>query len=231
MDLLPQYMGSALYIHYGSPLITRQNTVVVPVKTGATDSFRVEGHDATTGATKWMLTSDYTLPPHNWTPSFGIALTPKNRVYCPGASGTVWYRDTPDAATGTSGHQAGSSAQTRTATGSADIDYDAASKKLTWKLTYTGLSGPATAAHFHGPAEAGKNGGVAVAIPNATSSPAEGSATLELPALKLGCLYNAAPLGENAADVAGNGKLTLAFCPSESVRHIAVGAVGTWFPA
>src|ERR1700676_3253489 len=64
------------------------------------------------------------------------------------------------------------------ATGNADIDYDAASKKLTWKLTYTGLSGPATAAHFHGPAEAGKNGGVAVAIPNATSSPAEGSATL-----------------------------------------------------
>jgi hypothetical protein len=62
--------------------------------------------------------------------------------------------------------------------GTADLDYDAASKKLTWKLTYTGLSGPATAAHFHGPAEAGKNGGVAVAIPNATSSPAEGSATL-----------------------------------------------------
>ena len=62
--------------------------------------------------------------------------------------------------------------------GAADIDYDPASKKLSWKLTYSGLSGPATAAHFHGPAEEGKNGGVAVAIPNATSSPAEGSATL-----------------------------------------------------
>jgi hypothetical protein len=62
--------------------------------------------------------------------------------------------------------------------GTADIDYDAASKKLTWKLTYSGLSGPATAAHFHGPAEAGKNAGVAVAIPGATASPAEGSATL-----------------------------------------------------
>ena len=64
------------------------------------------------------------------------------------------------------------------ATGAADIDYDPASKKLSWKLTYSGLSGPATAAHFHGPAESGKNAGVAVAIPNATSSPAEGSATL-----------------------------------------------------
>jgi hypothetical protein len=62
--------------------------------------------------------------------------------------------------------------------GMADIDYNAATKKLTWKLTYSGLSGPATAAHFHGPAESGKNAGVAVAIPNATSSPAEGSATL-----------------------------------------------------
>ena len=63
-------------------------------------------------------------------------------------------------------------------TGTADIDYDAATRKLSWKLTYSGLSGPATAAHFHGPAEPGKNAGVAVAIPNATASPVEGSATL-----------------------------------------------------
>jgi hypothetical protein len=67
---------------------------------------------------------------------------------------------------------------TSAASGSADIDYDPASKKLSWKLSYSGLSGPATAAHFHGPAEAGKNAGVAVAIPNAASSPVEGSATL-----------------------------------------------------
>jgi hypothetical protein len=69
-------------------------------------------------------------------------------------------------------------ANTSAATGTADLDYDPASKKLSWKLTYSGLSGPATAAHFHGPAEAGKNAGVAVAIPNATASPVEGSATL-----------------------------------------------------
>jgi len=69
-------------------------------------------------------------------------------------------------------------ANTSAGKGTADIDYDAASKKLTWNLTYSGLTGPATAAHFHGPAEAGKNAGVAVAIPGATASPAEGSATL-----------------------------------------------------
>jgi len=63
-------------------------------------------------------------------------------------------------------------------TGTADIDYDAATKKLSWKLSYSGLTGPATAAHFHGPAEPGKNASVAVAIPNATTSPTEGSATL-----------------------------------------------------
>ena len=49
---------------------------------------------------------------------------------------------------------------------------------LKYKITYTGLSGPATAAHFHGPAETGKNAGVAVPIPGAANSPVEGSATL-----------------------------------------------------
>ncbi len=69
-------------------------------------------------------------------------------------------------------------ANTSAATGTAEIDYDPASKKVTWKVIYSGLSGPATAAHFHGPAEPGKNAGVAVAIPNAGTSPVEGSATL-----------------------------------------------------
>src|SRR6266702_3432590 len=62
--------------------------------------------------------------------------------------------------------------------GTAEIDYDAASKKLSWKVTYSGLSGPATAAHFHGPAAAGKNAGVAVPIANPNASPVAGSATL-----------------------------------------------------
>lgn len=67
---------------------------------------------------------------------------------------------------------------TSTGTGTANINYDSATKKLTWTLTYSGLTGPATAAHFHGPAEPGKNAGVAVAIPNAAKSPVKGSATL-----------------------------------------------------
>jgi hypothetical protein len=62
--------------------------------------------------------------------------------------------------------------------GSADITFDTASRQLSWTVVYSGLSGPATAAHFHGPAEAGKNAGVAVPIPNQGSSPVTGSATL-----------------------------------------------------
>ncbi|WFU27899.1 CHRD domain-containing protein [Bradyrhizobium sp. CB1717] len=69
-------------------------------------------------------------------------------------------------------------ANTSSATGTAELDYDAASKKLSWTVNYSGLSGPATAAHFHGPAEAGKNAGVAVPIANAGSSPVKGEATL-----------------------------------------------------
>ena len=65
------------------------------------------------------------------------------------------------------------------ASGQVTATYDPATKKLTWKGTYSGLSGPATAAHFHTGA-AGKNGGVAVPIfaGNTAGSPFEGSKTL-----------------------------------------------------
>ena len=62
-------------------------------------------------------------------------------------------------------------------TGTVTVTYDTASKKLTWKGTYTGLTGVATAAHFHGPADVGKNAGVVVPIVPA-STPLDGMATL-----------------------------------------------------
>jgi hypothetical protein len=62
--------------------------------------------------------------------------------------------------------------------GTADVTYDTQTKQLKWKVSYSGLSGPATAAHFHGPAEPGKNAGVMIPIQNIATSPAEGSATL-----------------------------------------------------
>jgi hypothetical protein len=62
-------------------------------------------------------------------------------------------------------------------TGAATVTYDPASKVLKWTVTYSGLTGPATAAHIHGPAEAGANAGVLIAFAKA-DSPIEGSATL-----------------------------------------------------
>ena len=67
---------------------------------------------------------------------------------------------------------------TSAAKGTADIDYDPTTRKVTWTVIYSGLTGPPTAAHFHGPAEPGKNAAVAVPIPNPDSSPVQGSANL-----------------------------------------------------
>jgi len=104
VDLQPQYSGNgSLLIHYGSPVITSANTVIVPVKTGATDGFRVEARDGSNGAVKWAMSTDYILPPHSWVPSYGPALAPQSRVYFPGAGGTVYYRDQADATVGTAG--------------------------------------------------------------------------------------------------------------------------------
>jgi hypothetical protein len=68
-------------------------------------------------------------------------------------------------------------ATTSTGTGSADLTYDTATKKLTYTVTYSGLSGDAMAAHFHGPAEAGKNAGLELPI-TIGPSPIKGEATL-----------------------------------------------------
>jgi len=63
------------------------------------------------------------------------------------------------------------------ATGTVTVTFDTATKKATWQGSYSGLSGAATAGHFHGPADPGKNAGVAVPItPN--TSPLQGSADL-----------------------------------------------------
>src|SRR3954471_13763926 len=62
--------------------------------------------------------------------------------------------------------------------GNLTATFDTVNKKLTWKGTVSGLSGNPTAAHFHGPAEPGKNAGVLVPAPGVTNGPFEGSATL-----------------------------------------------------
>jgi len=41
--------------------------------------------------------------------------------------------------------------------GMAELTYDPATRVVTWAITYGGLSGPVTTAHFHGPAVNGEN--------------------------------------------------------------------------
>ena len=63
------------------------------------------------------------------------------------------------------------------ANGSVTATFDTASKQLTWKGSVSGLTGPATAAHFHA-GEVGKNGPVVVPITGADKGSFEGKATL-----------------------------------------------------
>jgi hypothetical protein len=62
--------------------------------------------------------------------------------------------------------------------GSVDAVFNKDTNLFRWKVNYTGLTGPATAAHFHGPAAIGANAGVALPWPGPIHSPMEGSATL-----------------------------------------------------
>jgi len=100
VDLNPQYKDNALLIHYGSPLITASNTVIIPVKTGTTSGFEIQARSGSSGSLQWTLTSDYALQPggYDWIPSFSPTLTPENGLYYPADGGTVMYTASPDAA-------------------------------------------------------------------------------------------------------------------------------------
>ena len=76
--------------------------------------------------------------------------------------------------------------------GSATASLDTTTKTLTWTVTYSGLSGPATAGHIHGPAALGANAGVLVPFSGDLASPIKGSATLtdaQVSDLEAGKLY------------------------------------------
>ncbi|WP_421912300.1 CHRD domain-containing protein [Mesorhizobium sp.] len=62
--------------------------------------------------------------------------------------------------------------------GAAALTFDTTSKKLSWTVNYSGLSGPATAGHIHGPAAIGENAGVVIPFKGKLKSPVKGSETL-----------------------------------------------------
>jgi hypothetical protein len=65
-----------------------------------------------------------------------------------------------------------------TGSGEATASLDTATHELTYDVTFKGFASDVTAAHIHGPAEAGKNAGVLVPLGTAPKSPIHGTAKL-----------------------------------------------------
>jgi hypothetical protein len=96
VDLHPP--SGEILIHYGSPLITAANTVIVPVKTG-TNSFRVDARNGADGTLLWTQATGYRAPSAGFMPSFSPVLS-HNRLYIPAAGGIILVRENPDQPTG-----------------------------------------------------------------------------------------------------------------------------------
>lgn len=94
-----------------------------------------------------------------------------------GVSGAALAADTVALAAKLSGANE-VSANASPGSGTLDASLDKQSGVLTWTLTYAGLTGPVKAGHFHGPALAGANSGVALGFTGSVESPIKGSATL-----------------------------------------------------
>ena len=62
--------------------------------------------------------------------------------------------------------------------GTVEAVFNKQTNELMWTVTYSGLSGPAVAGHFHGPAQAGANAGVALGFKGPLESPIKGTAML-----------------------------------------------------
>lgn len=62
--------------------------------------------------------------------------------------------------------------------GMAEVQLNTDTNALSWKVTYSGLSGPAVGAHIHGPAVPGQNAGVLIPFANVSSQPITGQTTV-----------------------------------------------------
>jgi hypothetical protein len=104
VDLNPQYSSDgSLLTHYGSPLITSGNTVLIPVKLDAYGGFRIEAREGSTGKLIWQLGSSYQFPVTgwNWIPVWGPTLRPNDKSLAyPDAGGIVRIRPNPDSSSG-----------------------------------------------------------------------------------------------------------------------------------
>ena len=97
-------------------------------------------------------------------------------------------------------------------TGTVVTTLDKSTRTLKWTVSYSGLSGPVTAGHFHGPAAPGTNAGVVVPFTGSMASPIQGQQVLteaQMADLVAGKWYAnlhtaANPGGEIRGQVTGN---------------------------
>lgn len=92
VDLFPP--GGEIFIHYGSPLVTAANTVIVPVKTG-NNSFRVQAMNGATGKKLWQLKTGWQAPGASFVPGLGPTIS-GSTLYIPDIAGRVIARPNPD---------------------------------------------------------------------------------------------------------------------------------------
>src|SRR5215469_4752298 len=105
VDRAPVLVGNELLIHYGSPMITGANTVLVPTRVSTKAGFRVVAYSGRSGARRWSLNTDYRPPAFTggagaWTPPLPAVLTPSKTLAVAGGGGTVLMRRQADRSSG-----------------------------------------------------------------------------------------------------------------------------------
>lgn len=87
-----------ILIHYGSPVATRENTIVFPVRTVG-GGYRIGARDGTDGSLLWETMTDFINAPSagGWVPNLSPALTPTGALYYQGIGGTVYRVADPNA--------------------------------------------------------------------------------------------------------------------------------------
>lgn len=97
VDWTPQRINGELLVHYGSPMITAANTVVVPTRIDDAVGYQIVAYSGGNGALRWQTSTDYRLPPHDWTPPLPAALIPGNQLTVAAVGGTILVRSNADA--------------------------------------------------------------------------------------------------------------------------------------
>jgi tetratricopeptide (TPR) repeat protein len=101
VDLTPPYLANnVLHIHYGSPVVTARNTVLIPVKLNRDSGFRVEARTARHGCAHVVGADRLRSPRARLDAELQHCRHAGQSRVLAGAGGKLFYRDNADAAEG-----------------------------------------------------------------------------------------------------------------------------------